>query len=114
MGFMGFWGLGCTVNGIRVYLQLEQRNVCFKITVLDGGDHKKARNKLYKLFVNEADKFGLRVKKPKRFGSGKTMTFAVLETEIFDSGDKPIELESVVKLMKDLGIFIKHCAGLDD
>lgn len=113
-GFMGFWGLGCTVNGVRVYLQLEQSNVCFKMTVQDDSNHKKARNKLHKIFVNEAEKFGLSVKKPKKFGSGKTMTFAVLETDIFSSTNELIDLEAVIELMNQLRTFIKHCAGLYD
>ena len=111
-GFMGFWGLGCTVDDIRVYLQLEQNNVCFKMTVQDGSNYKKARKNLHKIFVNEADKLDLIVRKPKKFGSGKTMTFAVLETDIFSETDKPIDLQAVIKLMNQLRIFIKHCSGL--
>lgn len=111
-GFIGFWGLGCTVDGIKVYLQLEQSNICFKMTVQDKSNYKKARKKLHNIFVNEADRFDLIVRKPKKFGSGKTMTFAVLETDVFGNADKLVDLEAVINLMNELKVFVNHCANI--
>ena len=45
--------------------------------------------------------------KPKRFGSGKDMTFAVLDTDIFD-GKSSIDLQQVDRLMNEVQKFINH------
>ena len=45
--------------------------------------------------------------KPKRFGSGKDMTFAVLDTDIFD-GENFIDIQQVNRLMDEVQKFINH------
>jgi len=94
-GFMGFWAL------------LEQDKVCFKVSVPSSKEYSKIRNELYKLFKTEASKFDLKVIKPKRFGSGKDMTFAVLDTDIFD-GEKLIDIQQVNRLMDEVQKFVNH------
>ena len=107
-GFMGFWGLGHRVeNNIDIYLQIEQEKICFKMSVPDKERRSKIRNEFYKLFKIEASDFDLKVTKPKRFGSGRHMTFAVLDTDIFD-GKSSIDLQQVDRLMNEVQKFINH------
>lgn len=55
----------------------------------------------------EASDFDLKVTKPKRFGSGRHMTFAILDTDIFES-ENSIDLRQVDKLMDEVQKFINH------
>ena len=104
---MGFWAFKQVVGDVAVYLLLEQDKVCFKVSVPSSKGRSKIRNELYKLFKTEASKFDLKVTKPKRFGSGKDMTFAVLDTDIFD-GKSSIDLQQVDRLMNEVQKFINH------
>lgn len=106
-GFMGFWAFKQVVGDIAVYLLLEQDKVCFKVSVPSSKRYSKIRNELYKLFKTEASKFDLKVIKPKRFGSGRHMTFAVLDTDIFD-GENLIDIQQVNRLMDEVQKFINH------
>lgn len=106
-GFMGFWAFKQTVDDIAIYLLLEQDKVCFKVSVPSSKGYSKIRNELYKLFKTEASEFDLKVTKPKRFGSGKDMTFAVLDTDVFDS-ENAIDLQQVDRLMDEVQKFISH------
>lgn len=106
-GFMGFWAFKQTVGDVAVYLLLEQDKICFKVSVSSSKGRSKIRNELYKLFKTEASEFDLKVTKPKRFGSGKDMTFAVLDTDVFES-ERPIDLQQLDKLMDEVQKFINH------
>ena len=109
-GFMGFWAFKQVVGDVAVYLLLEQDKVCFKISVPSSEGRSKIRNELYKLFKSEASKFDLNVTKPKRFGSGKDMTFAILDTDVFESEDL-IDLQQVDSLMDKVQKFINHAVN---
>ena len=77
-----------------IYMQLEQSKarLCFKVNISDESvenDRRQIRYKLFKLFISEARKEGFfEIKKPKKFGKGKTMTFAVVEREGWFGNDK--------------------------
>ena len=107
---MGFWAFKQVVGDFAVYLLLEQDKVCFKVSVPSSKEHSKIRNELYKLFKTEASKFDLKVTKPKRFGSGRHMTFAILDTDIFES-ENSIDLRQVDKLMDEVQKFINHAVN---
>ena len=85
-----------------IYMQLEQSkaSLCFKVNISDESaenDRKQIRNKLFDLFISEARKEGFfEIKKPQKFGKGKTMTFAVVEQEGWFGNDK-LDREGVIK-----------------
>lgn len=111
-GFMGFWGFTRKVDDVDIYLQLEQDKVCFKMAIPQKENRKNFRNRFYKLFVAEASNFDLTVSKPKRFGLGRHMTFAVLDTDIINTNSTGlVNLEDVNTLINDLRKFINH--GVD-
>lgn len=111
-GFMGFWGLTRRVGDMDIYLQLEQDKICFKMAIPEKENRSNLRNRFYKLFATEAANFDLTVSKPKRFGLGKHMTFAVLDTDIINTNNKNlVNLEDVNILIDELRRFINH--GVD-
>lgn len=108
-GFMGFWAFKHRVNDVDVYLLLEQDKICFKVSVPNENGRSKTRNKFYKLFVAQAPNFDLRVIKPKRFGSGKHMTFAILDTDLFNvDNDGSVDFRKVEALMENLQKYISY------
>ena len=108
-GFMGFWGLRQNIDGVDIYLQLEKSKICFKMAMPEKEKRSKLRNQLHKLFVAEASNFDLKVTRPKRFGSGRHMTFAVLDTDVLNNKDDDlVNLEQVNILMDKLQQFISH------
>ena len=106
-GFMGFWAFKQAVSDVAIYLLIEQDKICFKVSIPSSKGRSKIRNDLYKLLKSEASKFDLKVSKPKRFGSGRHMTFAVLDTVIFDS-ENSIDLQQVDRLIDEVQKFINH------
>lgn len=108
-GFMGFWTFKHRVNDVDVYLLLEQDKICFKVSVPSKDGRSTTRNKFYKLFVAQAANFDLKITKPKRFGSGRHMTFAVLDTDVFNiNNSSPVDLQKVEKLMENLQKYTTH------
>lgn len=106
-GFMGFWAFKHRVNDVDVYLLLEEDKICFKVSVPSKNGRSETRNKFYKFFVAQAPNFDLKVIKPKKFGSGRHMTFAVLDTDVFNiSNSGSVDLQKVVKLMENLQKYI--------
>lgn len=96
-----------------IYMQLEQSKarLCFKVNISDESaenDRRQIRYKLFKLFISEARKEGFfEIKKPEKFGKGKTMTFAVVEREEWFGNDK-LDREGVIKnILKYQEFFIE-------
>ena len=104
----GFWNAVLNWNywGIYpAYVQIEQHKLCFKVstdpaevTMPEGEKRGSVRNNLSRLIIDTAKEKGLNVKKPKRFGSGKYMTVAVVEpSDWFGNINEKIDSEAVKK-----------------
>jgi len=108
-GFMGFWAFKHRVNDVDVYLLLEQDKICFKVSVPNKNNRRKIRNEFYKLFVTQAPNFDLEVVRPKKFGSGKHMTFAILSTDVFNlNNDSSVDFRQIETLMENLQKYISY------
>jgi len=108
-GFMGFWAFKHKADDNNIYLLLEQDKICFKVSVANKKNRSDVRSQFYKLFVALAPSFDLKVVKPKKFGSGKNMTCAVLDTDVIDiTSNSLVDLKEVDKLMNKLQLFIGH------
>lgn len=90
----GFWGLWWSFEKIEgdgkyLYLQIEQKHVAFKIEVPDEFRDKRGeiRNHWYYKIMESAEKSGIKVAKPERFGSGRTMTVAVYKPDVDSNND---------------------------
>jgi len=79
-GFIGFWwGWEARAAGPEPYLQLEQEKLCFKIDAPDEADLRLARAEWAQGIREAAALEGLPVRKPSRWGLGKTMTVQVYD-----------------------------------
>ena len=78
-GFLGLWWHStCGGGGDKVYLQAEQDKLCFKISVQDKERRREHREYWHKKIMDAAKSIEMPVEKPYRFGTGQTMTVAVL------------------------------------
>lgn len=77
-GFVGYWWHFQSHSEVKIYLQLEEKKFCFKLSVSDVKQAGILRQHWYKQVVSKAFNHGIKVVRPARFGSGKTMTVATL------------------------------------
>jgi len=116
----GFWNAVLNWdywNIFPVYLQIEQGNLCFKIStdpaelkMPENVTRSQIRNKTYHLIKRKAKEEGLdKIVRPKRFGHGKYMTVAVVKkADWLGKNDDRIELDKTVKLLKKYRQFLKR------
>ena len=84
-GFLGAWWYWKKWQDCDVYLQIERGLLCFKIGVPDKSRASVMRDAWHKALM-EAGKMlaqSLSLRRPKRFGSGWTMTVAVVEQSVW-------------------------------
>ncbi len=105
----GFWNL--VINWdywdiYPVYLQIEEGKMCFKIStnprdsvVLPQGETRSSiRNKLSHLIINSSKSHGyLEISRPGRFGNGRYMTVALIDSKNWlANDDELIDKENVL------------------
>ena len=87
---------------------MEQNKLCFKVGEVEKSIRGIVRNKWYNILINNADKFGLKVKKPARFGNGNYMTVAVLDEEYRKTAsDGKIELLETFEFIRKIENMLK-------
>jgi hypothetical protein len=99
-----------------VYIQIEQGKLCFKISTdpdevempenMLRGD---VRNKLHNLILSKAKELSLpNIRRPDRFGNGKSMTVAIVDKENWLGADNSkIKKETVINLLTTYTDFLK-------
>lgn len=109
-GFLGFWWHFDGTNECEVYLQLEQEKFCFKISVDDAEKRRALRQLWYEKISSKCPEYGLKAKRPDRFGNGQYMTVAILDQEYrVVNGDGFINLEDTQKILKSAQSVIDDC-----
>lgn len=79
-GFWAAWRHKTGWEGQTVYLQIEERRLCFKVAAEDGADKRQVRDDWMKLLLGEAaDAPAIQVLRPARLGHGIWMTVGVSE-----------------------------------
>jgi len=79
-GFWAAWWHGAEWNGQNVYLQIEEKQLCFKIETEDGANRSQMRDIWKEVLLEEVEASNtLRVLRPNRLGHGRWMTVAVSE-----------------------------------
>lgn len=101
-GFMGFW----FSHHSESYLQLEQEKFCFKIVVDDKEIQASRRWKWHEAVMSSANKVGLKVKKPCRFGKGTYMTVCVLNEEYRKTKDGLLDFAATENLIQKISDFL--------
>lgn len=93
----------------HVYIQLEEKKLCFKIStnpkevkLPEGEKRENIRNQFHNSIMKFASEKKLdKIKKPKRFSSGTWMTSAIVEQEDWlGNNDNKVNIKNVVKTLK--------------
>lgn len=99
-GFLGLWWHFVKNEEIRMYLQFEEKKLCFKIEYEgEVGQRSSIRQKYYEKLSKLSKKKNISIERPARFGSGVYMTIGVVSQGIF--GDGLIDINSIVPILKD-------------
>ena len=109
-GFMGLaWPDSETIDGVSIYLQIEEGQVVFKIAVEEDSDRSAKRTLWHTRVLELAGEKGMKnVVKPKRFGTGKHMTVAVFEPGWRKVGsDGLLDYEATIGVLKKLEDFFR-------
>ena len=87
---------------IQMYLQIEKGLFQYRIHTLNAekGNRKAMRTKYSKRLLDHAKEKKIAIERPKRFGSGKTMTVAVVPVDDWYGTEIYPPLETVIKNMQ--------------
>ncbi|MFJ7970248.1 PD-(D/E)XK nuclease family protein [Psychrobacillus sp. NPDC096389] len=97
-GFWGFWWESKKQK--NYYMQLEQEKLCLKIVVEDGENRQKLREEAIREILYESELNSLRLKKPTRLGTGKTMTIAQRTDYIQLNLDETVNIQRTIDELK--------------
>ncbi len=104
-GFMGFGWHVKQGDNFGIWLQLEEKKLCFKIGVNDKSkqvflrDH--LRDKWFRAVIKESRNLSLDIIKPAHFGTGTSITVAMLNTDYRQVDDEGrIDMEKTITLLK--------------
>ena len=99
-GFMGFWWHFDRTNGIQNYLQLEDNILVFKVHTDNPEKMKSIRKCWHSIIQNLSREMCLPVTKPTRFGSGKSITVAVLKSDYRKFNEDLLDLDATLSTLK--------------
>jgi hypothetical protein len=108
-GFLGYWWHFRGDKAFKVFLQLEEHYLCFKIWVKDVQKRKELRNRWHETIMTASQARGLSLRRPRRFGLGEYMTVALLATDYRMTGDN-----GLLDMDKTLALFQTAQAVIDD
>jgi hypothetical protein len=106
---LGYWWHFRGDEAFKVYLQLEEHYLCFKIWVNDVQKRKELRNRWHETTMAAGKARGLSLRRPRRFGLGEFMTVALLATDYRMTGDN-----GLLDMDKTLALFQTAQAVIDD
>lgn len=110
-GFVGFWWHWQNVGDSKQYLQLEQPVLCFKIIVDNKEKRREMRSEWSKRILSVAEDSSLKVARPRRFGTGKSMTVAFLEgeyRELTQSG--LLDISGTLNVLRQAEVILERAA----
>ncbi|MBI4646067.1 MAG: PD-(D/E)XK nuclease family protein [Bacteroidia bacterium] len=109
-GFLGLCWHFLEWKDYRVYLQIEEGNLCFKIGKVND-NRRNVRNEWFSIIMKHAkEKGNFEIVKPQRFGNGTYMTVAIIERKDWLGNDNDIlDKEKVVKKLKEYEKFLDEC-----
>lgn len=100
-GFHGYWLPSQIAGDSEVYLQIEEEFLCFKILVHDADKRNKERDKWLNHILIAAQNSNLNVTRPRKLGSGKTMTVAELDNDYrIVNKEGVLDLEKTIQMLR--------------
>ena len=115
-GFLGCWfGDWAPVGGAESYLQIEQGELCFRISVEGGADRRALRGYWHRAFMVRCEEEEIYAHKPARFGYGNTMTVVEVEPDhwLMVRDGRVDVAATVARLEKCLGV-VKDCVDISE
>ncbi len=117
------WGWTKTLDiyGLReVHLQWQGNHkpaadlkLCIKINVPDPANQRRLRSKMHKIVRDTAQHLGIDVRKPSRFGTGETMTVAILDQRpLAAAEDWATRWRLIGQAVSDAETILEHLAQL--
>ncbi len=108
-GFLGAWWHFEKIENGEMYLQFEEKKLCFKISCDDKDKRSTIREEQYNKLIALAQQQGMdEIQKPARFGAGTCMTIAVVDSDyIFGKGK--IDMNDIVCKLKKYQFLIDLC-----
>jgi len=110
-GFQGLWWHTKPIinENVNIYLQFEQSKLCIKI-YYEGTNPSKIRNDVYEKIKDKVEQYRYsEITRPPRFGTGRTMTVAVIN-DIFPNAPNNINMVDIVDKLKKYEKFIDDVA----
>ncbi len=99
--FMGCWWHWQKDPEWDQHLQIQEEELHFKIKAKRGEECRKLRNHWSKILRENAKEFDLELKKPKKFGSGKTLATCLFKGEYRAIDEKGVlDIERTVATLK--------------
>ncbi len=102
-GFMGLWWYWQSPQhgDEELHLQIEWGRLCFKIKVGDASKRRERRQHWHERIVEAGRASALPVVRPARFGSGYTMTVAIVEGDFRQAGaDGRLDLDATLAILR--------------
>jgi hypothetical protein len=119
-GFVGAWwhfrdcaALNAEAS-CKVYLQIEQGPLCFKIAVTDGDENRAQTRTLYRARLEAAAREAVMpVMRPSRMGSGSTMTIGRIERAgwLAESPDGMLDLDQTLANLRAAASILDRVAS---
>ena len=113
-GFLGAWWHFTHFPDGKMYLQFEEKKLCFKIKYQGKRNHSEVRWEQHnKLMTLANSKNYSEIVKPSRFGAGKYMTIAVVNPHyLFGIGQ--VDFKSLISKLYDYQQLIDICCNDND
>lgn len=111
-GFMGAWWHFKSNEEIEMYLQFEEKKLCFKIVCGDPNRRSELRNKYYEILMSIAGQNYNEIKRPNRFGAGTYMTIGeVCWEEMFADGY--LDMDKLVEKIRLYESIVDECMKIE-
>lgn len=108
-GFLGAWWHFIPIEDGKMYLQFEEKKLCFKILYEGKRDRSEVRWEHHdKLMALAQKQERIEIHKPTRFGAGQYMTIAVVDPDYL-FGQGRINMEELVNKLKCYQSIIDLC-----
>jgi hypothetical protein len=107
-GFLGIWWYYKDIEDGKIYLQIEQGKLCFKIHYKGKRNRSNVRGEFHSKLMNVKGDQYPEIVKPARFGAGTFMTIAIVEpNDLF--GNDIVNIDKVVERLKQYQGLIDQC-----
>ena len=108
-GFLGAWWHFTPIEEGEMYLQFEEKKLCFKVCYEGKRDRSEVRREHFNRLMSLARQQNrTEIQKPARFGAGHYMTIAIVDPDYL-FGNEKVNMEDLVSKLKSYQSLIDIC-----